>query len=1038
MSFWTDLLALNPGVLWKLNEAPGVGVVQDATANNRDGTVVGTQTFGNASKIPNTPADGSMLSTDAANGRIELADAAWMTATNATGFWACVTYTPSAQSFTAQRDIIGKRDMWQLWQETNGRITAYITPAWTGLLSVGASGILVAGTTYFIVLRKNSTHWSIWINGVKNAEVAHTSNPADSAGVLMAGASANPARNYRGNLQGFAYKVGLISDAEIVALYNSWIAPPSPPPSLPDIVTPEAGDTVGESLTISYAKSVSPVALPVTHDIQYSYDNGVTWTQIVTGHADNEYEWARPAILFGSQFKIRVRGVASDGSASAWVESGVFKMRSLFAGYLAAIKSLGSLEFLWALDDEASLVANDETGQGRHGAYTTGNGATVASLVPGITRGAYQHLGYEVRRAGGDAWQVAQSFTALVIFKPSLASTNTLMGKNAAWNLQHDHANGRTVFQIWRGVFEQTQTPNASQPTDMVNPRHYAISFSPMAANARMRIYVNGAMGVERSGISFAYTPANSAADFIRGVWGLNGTSQAPAFFSRELEPYEVYSLYQHATVPNDPPGLPIWLDPVGAGLVIDASRTLSWQAAVDPAGDPVYYDIDFWDGSAWLEVAREVAGTSYFLNTWLYANGAGKKLRIRATDLVTPSAWVESVEFEIAHGAAVAPTKPDLDLTHHGSTSVWVYAASLPGAEDRVVSKVMLELYAGDDDELVGPPLASGLFDGDTVIIEGLDPNEDYIVVGYTEDHTGEMSDLSDPYKFRTQKSPANTRVIVSDGPEGGHDVEAGMTAPGNIVAVFGDTVAEWRYPLSPDDLTERGVRVNRTPTAAPGPYMTDDPNEAYDINTLGSTTNQALRLLVDVADMPATIQQRIVVVPSNWYSGYRRELMGVPGTVWIEFSQGGYMYLKVDIHGTWPNPNNPPGGNLNGQTSMSHFIGSRLVPGQRIEVEYELTSESLVVTVNGVVKVNLTALQAAQQYLNGTATDGYFIFGGAWGPGGTSWIIDWGHGSSNVSGSDNQGHFFMGTILEAEFNGQTFDLEDPSIPNKPVLTLV
>ncbi|MFE9081927.1 fibronectin type III domain-containing protein [Bacillus mobilis] len=76
---------------------------------------------------------------------------------------------------------------------------------------------------------------------------------------------------------------------------------------------------------------------------------------------------------------------------------------------------------------------------------------------------------------------------------------------------------------------------------------------------------------------------------------------------------------------------------------------TVSWDASTDPEGDAITYDVDLYNGSAWIPVATKITdlSTEYVLPNGL--NIATAKIRVRAVDNKTAaSAYQESPVFAV------------------------------------------------------------------------------------------------------------------------------------------------------------------------------------------------------------------------------------------------------------------------------------------------------------------------------------------------------------------------------------------------------
>jgi hypothetical protein len=135
---------------------------------------------------------------------------------------------------------------------------------------------------------------------------------------------------------------------------------------------------------------------------------------------------------------------------------------------------------------------------------------------------------------------------------------------------------------------------------------------------------------------------------------------------------YIAHHTFESATKPylsvtySIPPTTPTLLTPNG-GETYNASANITWQSSTDPDADALTYDIDYSanGGSAWVDIASGVSGTSYVWNTSALPAGSTYLVRIRAYDGVAYSAFDQSNGvFTIRHNfgkkimGVVAPAK--------------------------------------------------------------------------------------------------------------------------------------------------------------------------------------------------------------------------------------------------------------------------------------------------------------------------------------------------------------------------------------------
>jgi hypothetical protein len=221
MGFWSALLALNPSVLWKLDDDVTSTVATDATGNGRHGTYPAANvTRGHPSLIPAESGSTAARNTGNNNSWIARAAEAWMNV-GAGSFTAMITLRRGSVG----RDVMAKTESWQIWVDTaNNRLACHLTPTWTSFYS--PIGSIQPNTTYLVALRRDAAtgRASIWIDGVKVTDIAHSGTLASNSQQLRVfGASIASGTTFGGDLAGAAYWVGAaLTDTQLADLYDEW------------------------------------------------------------------------------------------------------------------------------------------------------------------------------------------------------------------------------------------------------------------------------------------------------------------------------------------------------------------------------------------------------------------------------------------------------------------------------------------------------------------------------------------------------------------------------------------------------------------------------------------------------------------------------------------------------------------------------------------------------------------------------------------------------------------------------------------------
>lgn len=333
MSFWDDVLALGPAVLWKMDET-SLATANDATGNGRHGTYVNMEVgdLNKPSIIGGEPLSPS-VAFDGVNEFINLAHSAWMNAGNNITALGIAYFT----DFAAQRELMGKLNRWQVWIEATGKLTFYVSPPWTSVTMDG-SLTLAPNTPYLCIVRKDAVLnlISIWINGVKRAELAHSGTLSNSVDDLRFATSSTGPRFLKGRGQGFAYWPSTaLADADIANLGIAFGTEPLPPPA-PEFTAPLEGKHYLQYVPVRYNEVEDPNFEPVeyrvlaewwklgilegsglVHDWQ-SYDPETIWDA-----------WAAIGILEGDftsrnvYFTVQARDDNGMTSTSPFMEDGI-------------------------------------------------------------------------------------------------------------------------------------------------------------------------------------------------------------------------------------------------------------------------------------------------------------------------------------------------------------------------------------------------------------------------------------------------------------------------------------------------------------------------------------------------------------------------------------------------------------------------------------------------------------------------------------------------------------------------------------------
>lgn len=106
-----------------------------------------------------------------------------------------------------------------------------------------------------------------------------------------------------------------------LSIYRLLIAPENRPPSAPVVTSPNGGEVIGNSTTVTWTAGADPDADALVYDLDYSADNGATWAAMASGVAGTSYAWNTAARPAGAAYLVRIRSRDPAGLVSAYDQS---------------------------------------------------------------------------------------------------------------------------------------------------------------------------------------------------------------------------------------------------------------------------------------------------------------------------------------------------------------------------------------------------------------------------------------------------------------------------------------------------------------------------------------------------------------------------------------------------------------------------------------------------------------------------------------------------------------------------------------------
>lgn len=92
-------------------------------------------------------------------------------------------------------------------------------------------------------------------------------------------------------------------------------------PTQPVITAPNGGEVVTNSVNVTWTASTDVDGDAPVYDVDYTRDNGATWTNLVTGTSATAYLWNTSAVAASSACRVRVRAHDPYGATTAYDES---------------------------------------------------------------------------------------------------------------------------------------------------------------------------------------------------------------------------------------------------------------------------------------------------------------------------------------------------------------------------------------------------------------------------------------------------------------------------------------------------------------------------------------------------------------------------------------------------------------------------------------------------------------------------------------------------------------------------------------------
>jgi parallel beta-helix repeat protein len=99
----------------------------------------------------------------------------------------------------------------------------------------------------------------------------------------------------------------------------------------PVITSPNGGEILNGTIQIQWNASEDSLNHLVTYSIYFSFDNGITWFELVSNLTSNTYTWNTSIVADGSNYLIKVKAICLEGLISEDISDGVFTVQNIIS-----------------------------------------------------------------------------------------------------------------------------------------------------------------------------------------------------------------------------------------------------------------------------------------------------------------------------------------------------------------------------------------------------------------------------------------------------------------------------------------------------------------------------------------------------------------------------------------------------------------------------------------------------------------------------------------------------------------------------------
>ncbi|MHA2155756.1 MAG: right-handed parallel beta-helix repeat-containing protein [Candidatus Hodarchaeales archaeon] len=99
--------------------------------------------------------------------------------------------------------------------------------------------------------------------------------------------------------------------------------------SPPQIIYPNGGEILSDSVQFQWTEGVDSLNHPITYALYLSYDNGVTWFELASSLMSPSYLWNSTSVADGGTYLVKIEAICSEGLIGEDISDDVFSIQNV-------------------------------------------------------------------------------------------------------------------------------------------------------------------------------------------------------------------------------------------------------------------------------------------------------------------------------------------------------------------------------------------------------------------------------------------------------------------------------------------------------------------------------------------------------------------------------------------------------------------------------------------------------------------------------------------------------------------------------------